>query len=88
MLKTHGGGDKQSQMFLPPEANTKERRRFDLDDLRVYYLICEELGIADEEHIQKSFYYLMKWAGQDKFNSEVGLLRSYIMKVRKDREAQ
>ncbi|KAG5859371.1 hypothetical protein KMI_07g12140 [Encephalitozoon hellem] len=73
-------------MFLPPDTNTKERRRFDLDDLRVYYLICEELGIAEEEHIQKSFYYLMKWAGQDKFSGEVGLLRNYIMRIKKERK--
>ncbi|CCI73917.1 ECU03_1115 [Encephalitozoon cuniculi GB-M1] len=75
-------------MFLPPDANTKERRRFDLDDLRVYYLICEELGISEEEHIQKSFYYLMKWAGQDKFGGEVGLLRSYILRIRKERQSR
>lgn len=70
-------------MFLPPEPNTRERRAFDIDDLRVYYLICEDLEIADEEHIQKSFYYLMKWAGQDKFNRETAILKSYIMKVKK-----
>jgi hypothetical protein len=70
-------------MFLPPELNTKERRDFDLNDLRVYYLICEDLGIADEEHIQKSFYYLMKWAGKEKFSKETTILKEYIMKVRK-----
>lgn len=72
-------------MFLPPKPNTKERREFDLNDLRVYYLICEDLGIADEESIQKSFYYLMKWAGQDKFNKETAILRKYIMEVRKNK---
>lgn len=72
-------------MFLPPDPNTPARRDFDLGDLRVYYLICEELGIADEEHIQKSFFYLMKWAGQDKFGREAALLKEYILKIRRDR---
>jgi hypothetical protein len=70
-------------MFLPPELNTKERRAFDMGDLRVYYLVCEDLGIADEEHIQKSFYYLMKWAGKDKFSKETAILKEYITKVKK-----
>lgn len=75
-------------MFLPPESNTKERKEFDLGDLRVYYLICEEIGIADEEHIQKSFYYLMKWAGQEKFSRETAILRSYITKVKKEKKTK
>jgi len=72
-------------MFLPPEPNTKERKKFDLESLRVYYLICEDLGIAEEECIKKSFYHLMAWAGQDKFNGEVRLLRDYIMNVRNEK---
>lgn len=71
-------------MFLPPKPNTKERKKFDISDLRVYYLICEDLGIVYEEHIQKSFYYLIKWAGQDKFSRETAILKDYIMKIRKE----
>lgn len=72
-------------MIVPSELGTKERKNNDLNDLRIYYMICEDLGIVENEDIQKSFFHLMKWAGNYKFLEEFQIFRNYIDKLKKDR---
>lgn len=72
-------------MLIPPTVNTKDRKNHDLNDLRIYYMVCEELGIIDKEDIQKSFYHLMKWAGNYKFLEEFSIFKRYIDKIKKDK---
>lgn len=71
-------------MLLPPRLNTKNRKEYDLNDLRIYYMICEDLGIADDENIQKSFQCLMNWAGDYKFIEEFTILKSHIDRKKKE----
>lgn len=73
-------------MIIPPEINTKERKSHDLNDLRIYYMICEDIGIAETEDIQKSFYHLMKFAGQHKFLQDFILLKNYVDKLKDDND--
>lgn len=72
-------------MIVPSELGTKERKNNDLNDLRIYYMICEDLGIVENEDIQKSFFHLMKWAGNYKFLEEFQIFRNYIDKLKKDK---
>lgn len=73
------------EMIVPPQLNTRERKNHDLNDLRVYYMICEDLGIAEKEDIQKSFFHLMRWAGNYKFLEEFQIFKNYIDKLKKDK---
>lgn len=73
-------------MIVPPQLNTRERRNHDLNDLRIYYMICEDLGIAEKDDIQKSFFYLMRWAGNYKFLEEFQIFKKYIDKLRLERD--
>lgn len=73
-------------MIIPPQLDTTERKHFDLNDLRVYYMICEDMGIAEEDNIQKSFYHLMKWAGNHKFLHEFRIFKMYIDTMRKEKK--
>lgn len=71
-------------MLVPPGLNTQDRKEHDLNNLRVYYMICEEIGIADDENVQKSFQCLMGWAGNFKFIEEFTIFRKYIDKKRSE----
>lgn len=73
-------------MILPPALNTDDRRVHDLNSLRVYYIICEEMGITEEESIQKSFAFLMEWAGEYKFLEEFVIFEEYVNKRKKEIE--
>lgn len=73
-------------MLLPPALSTQERRSYDLDDLRVFYILCEELGIVNEEKIQKAFSLLMEWAGEYKFIEEFMILKEYVEKRKIDNQ--
>lgn len=65
-------------MIIPPPLNTKEREGHDISGLRVLYLLCEDVGIAQEEHVQKAFLLLRKLVGSHKFVSEFRILQDYI----------
>jgi len=71
-------------MILPPTINSQDRKEHDLNDLRVYYLVCEELGIENDDSIQQSFHYLMQWAGNSKFLDEFLVFIRYIEKKKED----
>lgn len=75
-------------MIIPPPVNTKEREEHDISGLRVLYLLCEDTGIAHEEHVQKAFLLLRKLVGRDKFLSEFTILQEYIEKQRNARFKQ
>ncbi len=74
------------QMILPPPLNTKERKNHDLNDLRVYYMMCEEMGISEKEDVQQSFYHLMRWAGNYKFLEEFQIFKRYVDRIKKDKD--
>lgn len=71
-------------MLLPPALGSPERRKHDLNNLRIYYMLCEEIGIAGEENVQKSFACLMRWAGDYKFMEEFGVFQEYIDKRKQE----
>ncbi|KAI5178354.1 hypothetical protein PAEPH01_2538 [Pancytospora epiphaga] len=71
-------------MLLPPQLDTESRKEYDLNDLRIYYMICEDLGIADDDNIQKSFQCLMGWAGKHKFMEEFSILKAHIDKKKQE----
>lgn len=71
-------------MILPPPLNTKDRKKHDLNDLRVFYIVCEHLGISEKEDVQKSFFYLMKWAGDYKFLEEFQIFKKYIDRIKNE----
>ena len=73
-------------MLVPPSLNSKDRKEHDLNDLRVYYMICEDIGIADDDDIQKSFFHLMRWAGNFKFLEEFTIFKAHIDKRKKERQ--
>lgn len=73
-------------MIIPPQLNTRERKTHDLNDLRIYYMICEDLGIAEKEDIQRSFFHLMRWAGNYKFLEEFQIFKNYIDKLKSDKK--
>lgn len=71
-------------MLIPPELDTKDRKIHDLNDLRIYYMICEDIGIANDENIQASFKCLINWAGHFKFIEEFTIFRKHIDRRRKE----
>eukprot|EP00866_Antonospora_locustae_P001618 jgi/Antlo1/1618/1830 len=72
MIKTN------TEMIIPPPINTKERESHDISGLRVLYLLCEDIGIAQEEHVQRAFLLLRKLVGKDRFLKEFITLQDYI----------
>ncbi|EOB14297.1 hypothetical protein NBO_31g0015 [Nosema bombycis CQ1] len=68
-------------MYIPPNFYTEERKKSDLSILRMYYMVCEELGIAETEKMQKIFKFLMKYVGRPKFFEESKILERYLMKI-------
>lgn len=71
-------------MLVPPQLNTKDRKEHDLNTLRVYYMVCEDLGIAESESVQKSFQCLMGWAGSFKFVEEFTIFKGHIDKIKRE----
>lgn len=65
-------------MLVPPQLGTKERREHDLNLLRIYYMICEDMGLSDNENVQKSFQCLMSWAGTFKFVEEFTIFKEHV----------
>ncbi|KAI5149184.1 hypothetical protein ENBRE01_0745 [Enteropsectra breve] len=72
-------------MIVPPTLESKERREHDLNNLRIYYMICEDIGIDQEETIQRSFQYLMQWAGKYKFLEEFAIFKDYVDKKKEEK---
>ena len=72
-------------MIIPPPLNTKEREKHDISGLRVLYLVCEDIGIAQQENIQKAFLLLRKLVGTGKFVSEFTILQSFIENKKKEK---
>lgn len=75
-------------MLIPPSLNTKDRREHDLNVLRTYYMVCEDIGICEEEDIQKSFHFLMGWAGNYKFFEEFMIFKKYIDKRKEENKSK
>ena len=73
-------------MLVPPQLGTQERRNHDLDLLRIYYLICEDIELVDHENVKKSFQYLMGWAGSFKFNEEFVVFKTHIDRLRESQK--
>ncbi|KAI4291885.1 hypothetical protein PAPHI01_1159 [Pancytospora philotis] len=71
-------------MLVPPALDTKDREAHDLNDLRVYYMLCEELGIANDEEVQKSFKCLINWAGKFKFVEEFTIFKQHVDRRKKE----
>lgn len=71
-------------MIVPPKVNTKERKRHDLNDLRLYFMMCEELNISNKEDIQESFGCLIKLTGNYKFMEEFIIFKEYVEKKKKE----
>lgn len=69
-------------MILPPPINTKEREDHDISCLRVLYLLCEDLNIDRDEHVQQAFLLLRKLIGKSNFQSEFKILQDFIEKQR------
>lgn len=65
-------------MIIPPPLNTKERESHDISGLRVLYLLCEDMGIANEDYIQQAFLFLRRLVGKVNFMSEFNILQNYI----------
>ena len=72
---------------VPPSLDGKDPKENDLNDLREYYMICEDMGVADYENIQLSFFNLMKWAGHYKFLEEFIIFRKYVDKIVEEKKA-
>lgn len=71
-------------MLVPPTLNTKDRKDHDLNNLRIYYMLCEDIGIIDDENVQKSFHCLMGWAGNFKFVEEFTIFINHIDKRKEE----
>ncbi|RVD92402.1 hypothetical protein TUBRATIS_10970 [Tubulinosema ratisbonensis] len=72
-------------MILPPPYNTKEREEHDISCLRVLYLLCEDLNIDRDEHVQQAFLLLRRLIGKNNFQSEFKILQDFIEKQRERR---
>lgn len=68
-------------MYIPPRYYTAERKEADKAILRVYYTVCEDLGISETEKMQKIFKFMMKYLGKPKFFEESQILDRYLRKL-------
>lgn len=69
-------------MIIPPPYNTKEREDHDISCLRVLYLLCEDLNIDHDEHVQQAFLLLRRLIGRSAFTPEFKILQEFIEKQR------
>lgn len=74
-------------MIIPPDFYTKERVEWDLYMLKVYYKMCEELKLTND-NVKRTFMKLSKIAGNPIFMNEVFLLSKYINKRLRPNEKQ
>lgn len=72
------------RMLVPPQLDTKERKEHDMNILRIYYMICEDIGMAKDGNVQKSFQCLMNWAGSFKFVEEFTIFREHIDRLKRE----
>ncbi|KCZ80818.1 hypothetical protein H312_01765 [Anncaliia algerae PRA339] len=73
-------------MIIPPDCNTKEREEHDISCLRVLYLLCEDISIDHDEHVQQAFLLLRKLIGQSSFQQEFKILQEFIEKQKRKKE--
>lgn len=74
-------------MIIPPDFYTKERVEWDLYMLQVYYKMCEELNLTND-NVKRTFMKLSKMAGNPIFMNEAILLSKYINKRLRPYEKQ
>ncbi|KAK1349091.1 hypothetical protein CWI38_0023p0070 [Hamiltosporidium tvaerminnensis] len=74
-------------MILPPELYTRERQEYDLKDLKMYYFLIMDLNLGENINIKRSFFWLKKLVGTERFLEEVTFLRDFIYACRANRHA-
>lgn len=67
-------------MLIPPQLGTKERKEHDINMLRMFYVVCENYNISEDEDIQKSFFHLVSWAGKSNFLDEFQVFELFVNK--------
>ncbi|OQS55701.1 hypothetical protein EHP00_467 [Ecytonucleospora hepatopenaei] len=75
-------------MLVPPQLGSKERKEHDINILRMFFVVCENHNISEDEDIQKSFFHLVKWAGKSNFLEEYLMFESFVQKYVEKKKSQ
>lgn len=65
-------------MIIPPPLGTKAREEHDINNLRILYLISEELNIHQDGNVQRAFLLLKKLVGKHRFCREFVVLHMFL----------
>ncbi|WUR04775.1 uncharacterized protein VNE69_10125 [Vairimorpha necatrix] len=73
-------------MLIPPDFYTQERVDSDLDILRLYYTLCDELNLTED--LKETFLRLSKLVGKPVFLKEFVLLAKFINNKRSKKKVE
>lgn len=54
----------------------------------MFFVVCENHNISEDEDIQKSFFHLVKWAGKSNFLEEYLMFESFVQKYVEKKKSQ